>query len=302
MKRFYTADEYAQLKGVDESTVHRWTQSGKAKVVSFGQGKKVPKLIIHNDSDDDTPFILAIMNMKGGCGKTMISCHLATLLSKINFRVLIIDTDHQNQCESFFPEQNYDYTIKDALLGNQPITRCIYPTYTKTSELSIIYSDYSLALIEDQINSMDRLAELVATVQHDFDFIVIDTSPSFYMLNRNVARTATHIIVPIVPVTLHTKGMTHFFDGIRQVAKVSDERVCGIVPNMVNEKLVQHRSYLEILRDDYPDLMYDTIIPLDNRIPKVNDRNSTIFDEAEKSKASQALKQFTWETLRRLNK
>jgi cellulose biosynthesis protein BcsQ len=58
------------------------------------------------------------MNLKDGCGKTTIASHLAALLSILDFKVLLIDTDHQNQCRLFFPERSYENTLLDALEGS----------------------------------------------------------------------------------------------------------------------------------------------------------------------------------------
>lgn len=296
MKKYYSVEKFAEKHAVNLSTVHRWVQKKKYPSLSISQ--RIPQLII--EEIDSSPVVFALMNLKGGCAKTTVACHLASLLSKLEYRVLLVDTDHQNQCELFFPEQGYKYTIKDILNRNAPIESCIYPTSTKTSSLDIIYSDYGLALMTHRLSNKDELKNLLEPIKHNYDYIIIDTSPDFDMMNINVARIATHVIIPVVPVTLHMKGMVHNFTALEEVAEVSNERIIGIVPTIVNDKIAQHKAYLELLKTEYGALMYSHYIPLDNHVPKINDFNLTIFDYREKSKASQAFKWFVWETLQRL--
>lgn len=294
--KFYTIEEFAQLNEVSESTIKERCLKGKYK--SFHVSQSLPKLIIDEESPKET-FSISLMNLKGGCGKTTIASHLAIMLAKLEFRVLIIDCDHQNQCRFFFPDMEYDYSIKNLLADEKSVEDCIY-TPESDFKIDIIFSDYSLALFAADLRDDEKLVKAIAPVKDNYDFIIFDTSPNFDIVNRNVARASSHIIIPIIPTKLHIEGLGHNIVGLEQIAKIPMERIIGVIPNIVKDKAAQHKAYLELLHEEYPEAIYPDFIPEDINLPKVNDFHINIFDYREKSKSSQALKKFTWETLRRL--
>ncbi len=293
--KFYTIEEFAKLKDIGESTAREWCLKGKQKNLVVSQS--LPKLIIDENGSKET-FVISLMNLKGGCGKTTIATHLAILLAKLEFKVLIIDCDHQNQCRFFFPDQEYDYSIKNVLSEDCDTEEAIYKPETDY-DIDIIYSDYSLALFAADLRDEEMMLKIIEPVKQNYDFIIFDTSPNFDIINRNVARASTHIAIPIIPTKLHIEGLGHNIIGLEQIAKIPMERIIGVIPNIVKEKAAQHRAYLELLRDEY-ETVYNVHIPEDINLPKVNDFRINIFEYREKSKSSQALKKFTWETLRRL--
>lgn len=296
MKKFYTPEEYAKIENVEVRTIYNQMKSRKLLAVDIKQ--KLPKLI-YTDFDANGSAIISLMNLKGGCGKTTIAVHLASMLARLNFKTLLIDGDHQNQCEMFFQAIPYKYTIKNVIEGYN-IKDCIYQVQTGDSLLDIIFSDYDLALVSSKFNDDDLLINVLEPIKDNYDFIIIDTSPNFDIININVARASTHIIIPIIPQPLHIKGMQHNIKALKTVANIPMDRIIGIIPSIVKPDKSQQKAYIELLKEENGDLLYDAIIPEDTFIPKVNDARTTIFDLREKSKGSQAFKTFTWETLRRI--
>ena len=294
--KFYTTAEYAEKIGVDEAVVKKQAIAGKVK--SINVTKSQPNLIM--DQENTETSIIGLMNLKGGAGKTTLASHLAVMLSKIGLKVLLIDTDHQAQCKLFFPQQDYEFALDDILSQNANVKDAIYSVNTENSKLDIIYSSYSLALFAHNYKNLDGFLEMVNKVKDDYDFIVVDTSPNFDIINRNVATTVTHIIIPVIPTNMHVEGIEHQRDALQKIAHVPLERIIGIIPNNVNEKKVEHPSYIEYLKEVYTDVVFDTYIPGDPWLEKVSTYGTNLFDYREKSRASQALKKFTWETLRRL--
>jgi len=240
------------------------------------------------------------MNLKGGAGKTTLAAHLAIYLSKLDFKVLLIDTDHQSQCKLFFPQQEFNYAIDDILSKNIDVHDAIYTVTTETSKLDIIFSSYALALFASDYKNLDGFLELINKVKKNYDFIIVDTSPNFDIINRNVAMAVTHIIIPVIPTNMHVEGVEHQIQALDKIAHVSLDRIIGILPNIVVSKQVEHPTYIEYFNKVYGDLVYTANIPRDPFLEKVSSFNTNIFDYREKSKASQAIKKFVWETLRRI--
>lgn len=295
--KYLTVEDYAKNENVTSKTIYEHVKHKKLAEINIKQD--LPKLVYNSASKKFTE-IIAFMNLKGGAGKTTISVHTAAMLSKLNFKVLLIDTDHQNQCRLFFPDQHYDYSLKTVLAEEAPITDCIYTTQTETSNIDIIYSSYSLTLFAAKFYDQDKLKTLIDQVKSNYDFIIIDTSPNFDIININVARAANRIIVPLTPTTLHIEGMAHNFEALEKVAEINTKNVLGILPSIYNDKKAEHRAYLELMREEYPHLLFDIQIPQDTHLEKVATDRKTILDAREKSKSSQSFKKFIWELLRRL--
>ncbi len=294
---YYTVEEYAKKQKLTPKTIYEYVKQKKLSEINIKQD--LPKLVYVPDSKRNAE-VIAFMNLKGGAGKTTITVHTATMLSKLDFKVLLIDTDHQNQCRLFFPEQHYDHSLKSALADEASLKECIYKARTETSELDILYSSYSLTLFAAKFNNQNKLKSLIDEIKASYDFIIIDTSPNFEIININVARAASRIIVPLTPTTLHFEGMAHNFEALEKVAEIDTTKVLGILPSIYNEKKAEHRAYLELINEEYPHLLFKTSIPQDTHLEKVATDRKTIFDVREKSKSSQSFKKFVWELLRRL--
>lgn len=299
MNKYYPIKKYAQITGQDTTTIYKQIQGRHHTTIQFTKG--IETLIVKNVNNKAE--IISLMNLKGGCGKTTLAAHLAAYLSKLKFKVLLVDTDHQNQCQYFFPEKHYEYTLKDVLQEKQDIKSSIYTTNTVDSELDIIYSDYDIAFLASDIDFLrkkEQLNKSLNEIEEDYDFIVIDTSPNFDIITINAALSSSHIIIPVMPVPLHIQGMSHNIKALREITKISEDKILGIIPNIVDIKRAQQSAYLEKLKEDLPYLMYGVYIPNSADISKCNDFRTNIFDYREKSKVSQALKKFVWETLTRL--
>ncbi|MDH4129809.1 MAG: ParA family protein [Spirochaetota bacterium] len=297
---FMTVDEYAKKDNVSLQAIYDRVNQGKLGEVDLAH--KTPKLVFDKDKLEKG-YVIAFSNLKGGCGKTTIACHTAALLSKVGFKVLLIDTDHQNQCESFFPEREYEYTINDVFLNNNNIKNCIYKTKTNTSFLDIIFSDYKLAIKAPEIKDRDILSKSIKEIKNQYDFIIIDTSPNFDIITQNVVRAANGIIIPMIPHPLHLKGLNHNLSGLEEVAEVpTTERILGILLNIYDRKQAIHRDTITLLtsEESYKKMLFETVIPTDPQLPKVTLFNTTIFDFKENSTSSQAFKKMLFEALRRI--
>lgn len=295
--KFLTTQEFANINSVDDSTVKKWAQEGKVK--SYNIHHRLSNLILDPKTEKKTS-IVGLMNLKGGAGKTTLAAHFAILLSKLNFKVLLIDTDHQNQCKLFFPEQQYEYAIDDLLNGDKEIINGVYSVSTEDSKLDIIYSSYSLALFARNYKNLDGFYELIDKLKPNYDFIIVDTSPNFDIINHNVAVTVSHIIIPVIPTNMHVEGIEHQIKALEGIANIPLNRIVGILPNNVSEKKVEHPTYIELLKSEYGEGVFENFIPSDPWIEKVTTYRTNIFDYREKSKSSQALKKAVWDFLRRL--
>lgn len=299
--KFYTVEEYSELKNVNPKEPYEWVKSGKLNEVNIAH--KTPKLVYEPD-ETKLAHVISFMNLKGGAGKTTISVNVAIYLSKLGFNVLIIDTDHQNHARFFFKEMEYEKSIVDALENPNETNNCIYNVESGTSVIDMIFSSFNLELFADDFKDEEGLINVINNVKSKYDFIILDTSPAFNIISRNAANASDSIFIPLKPEPLHYEGMNHYLGALMMKTKIQKENIKGMLFNLVNENAAQHRGYIEFLRDEYTDFCLENHIPLDVHIPKTVDTllgvRTNIFDYKEKSKASQALKKITWEILRRV--
>lgn len=144
--------------------------------------------------------VIAIINRKGGCGKTTTAKNLAYDLSNLNKRVLLIDMDPQRNCTDGLSIRKYKKTVISLLQGN--IKKCIYTTRFKNLDL-IPGSDYLASeKVDDQI-----VKNQLQQVKKEYDYIIIDTSPYFNKLIAEIMLAHDFIIIPTEVLEDSVKGM-----------------------------------------------------------------------------------------------
>lgn len=148
---------------------------------------------------------IAIVNQKGGCGKTTIAINLASTLAARGLRTLLVDMDSQSHCAVGLavPEEQIEQSIYDILISHargEPIK--LSEILWQISEgFELAPSSIDLAAFDQQMVGMaDRensLKKVLATVNKEYDYAVIDCPPSVNLLTFNAIRAATDIVVPV---------------------------------------------------------------------------------------------------------
>lgn len=294
---YFTAKEFADKNNLAESTIRKKASDGILKNIQVNTVK--PTLYAFPEEIDTS--VVAFMNLKGGAGKTTISVHTAIWLADLGFKVLLIDTDHQNQCRFFFEEFRYSYNIGDVLSGEKNIKDAIYPIKSQSAKLDMIFSSYDVAFKIRELKETTILTEKIEEIKNEYDFIIIDTSPDLNIMHDNVAIASTHIFIPAIPNRMNYEGVEHELRGLK-VAMNQDltYKVKGIIFNMFNHKREEHNYFINIAKEDYPTLYIDQQINYDTYLEKVASMGTNIFEERPKANASVYLKNVIWEILRRI--
>ena len=143
--------------------------------------------------------VIAIINQKGGVGKTTTAVNLSALLGAMGQRVLMIDLDPQGNTTSGLGMEVDDKSIYEVIMGRMKLTDVMEETEFKN--LSIAGSDVRLANAELELVEVEkreyRLKTAVQSVQQDFDFIFIDCPPSLGLLTINALGAADSVLIPI---------------------------------------------------------------------------------------------------------
>jgi chromosome partitioning protein len=145
--------------------------------------------------------VISVANQKGGVGKTTTAVNLGAALAEIGYRVLVVDLDPQGNATTGLGinPHTLDASIYDVLLRDVPMEDCIEPTSLRN--LFVVPATIDLAGAEIELvpafSRELRLRRALATVQNDFDFVLIDCPPSLGLLTINGLAASTEVLVPI---------------------------------------------------------------------------------------------------------
>jgi chromosome partitioning protein len=199
--------------------------------------------------------VIAVVNMKGGVGKTTTAVHLATGLSQADRRVLLVDADPQGNVGQVFqlaPER----TIRDVMLGDVPVAEAVMREVRPGLDV-LAASPAAFALDVQLAGAVQRetiLARRLAAAA--YDVVVIDSSPSMSLLTYNALLCATEIVVPVGMDSLAIVGARQTLDGVAEIRRLWPDRslrLAAIVPTALNPQTHAARAALAALEAE-PDM------------------------------------------------
>ena len=226
--------------------------------------------------------IIAILNHKGGVGKTTTTINLAAALQQKKKRVLAIDMDGQaNLTESFGFSIEEEKTVYGAMRGEYPL-----PLVKVGNGISIVPSCLDLSAAESElINEPGRelilkglIARLLDTQQ--FDYILIDCPPSLGLLTLNALTAADYLIIPVQAQFLAMRGMAK----ITNVIEIVRERlnpnlnIGGIVITQFDKRKTLNKNVSEIINDSFCDKVFKTVIRDNVALAEAPIKGKNIFE------------------------
>ena len=166
--------------------------------------------------------VIAIANQKGGVGKTTTAINLAASLAVLEKKVLIIDADPQANTTSglnFSPDNDQKRTLYEVMIGTIDIRDALIQT--ELHDLQMIPSHINLVGAEiEMIETPDResiLKQRLAPIRDDYDFIIIDCSPSLGLITINSLAAADSVMIPVQPEFFALEGLGKLLQTIRLV-------------------------------------------------------------------------------------
>ncbi len=254
------------------------------------------------------PRIIAIVNQKGGVGKTTTAINLAAGLAEGGAEVLLVDLDPQGNASTGLgvePNQR-NRTSYDVLIEEMPASEAI--RQTAMPRLFIIPANSDLSSTDMELVSNERRSFLlcdalrhVSMDEHRFDFIVIDCPPSLNLLTVNAMVAADSVLVPLQSEFFALEGLSQLMLTIREVRQSANPalRIEGILLTMFDGRNNLAQQVERDVRATLGDLVFQVVIPRNVRVSEAPSYALPVLSYDSSSKGSEAYRALAQELLLR---
>ncbi|MBE0534419.1 MAG: AAA family ATPase [Phycisphaerae bacterium] len=236
---------------------------------------------------------IAIINQKGGCGKTTVAINLASSLAAHAKKTLLVDMDPQSHCAVGLavPEEQIEQSVYDVLISNargEPI-RLAEVLWQISDGFELAPASIDLAAFDQQMTGvLDRegcLAAVLEKVERDYDYVIIDCPPSVSLLTFNAIRAATDVVVPVETGYFSLHGLSKQLDTLSVLCRQCSRQInVMVLASMYDIRTKMGREILGELRKQFSGKMFKTIVNFNTKLKEAASLGQPIseYDPASK--------------------
>jgi chromosome partitioning protein len=237
--------------------------------------------------------VLAIVNQKGGVGKSTTAVNLTAALGMLGKHVLLIDLDPQgNSTSGFGLTKQRERCIYNGIVEEVPLRELV--EHLPDSTVDIIPSTIQLAGAEVELVSAfsreSRLKNLIEPLRAEYDYLLIDCAPSLGLLTVNALTAADGLMIPVQCEYYALEGLSKLLDSERLVKTHLNPglEIFGVVMTMYSSRTKLAQQVVDETREFFGDVVFETLIPRTVRLSEAPGFGQTIFDYNPQGKGAQA--------------
>lgn len=258
-----------------------------------------------NENKPKDAQVFAVVNQKGGVGKSTTAVNLAAALGEAGKEVLLIDLDPQGNATSGFglSKNHRAACVYDALLGDKTLEEIA--DKTDSPGVTVVPATIQLAGAEVELVSAisreTRLRALVEPVRKSYDYILIDCAPSLGLLTINALTAADGLIIPIQCEYYALEGLSKLLDSIRLVNTHLNAHleIFGVLMTMYNPRTNLSNQVVEEVRKHFAEKVFKTLIPRSVRLSEAPSYGQPITEYDTKGKGAIAYRAMAKEVIER---
>lgn len=236
---------------------------------------------------------IAVVNQKGGCGKTTVSINLASALADVGQKVLLVDMDPQSHCAVGLavPEEQIEQSIYDVLISrsrNEPI-RLTEILWQISDRMELAPASLDLSAFEQQMIGVTEreccLKDALSEIKNDYDYVVIDCPPAVSLLTFNALRAADEVVVPVETGYFALHGLSRQLETLSILCRRCSQQVdVRVLASMYDIRTKMAREILAELRNHFADKMFKTVVCFNTKIKEASSFGQPIseYDPASK--------------------
>ena len=244
--------------------------------------------------------VISFANQKGGVAKTTTTLNLGVALAEQDLKVLLVDLDPQGNLtmsQGLNPD-TIERSMFDVLVHRLPIQEVI-----RRAEVDLAVSSIDLAGAELALSSMigreRALEKALVAVKDDYDYVLVDTPPSLGLLTINALVASNGVIVPVQCEYLSLRGLVQLENTLSMIRENLNPEVGieGILPTMYDSRTLHSREAVEILRENFGDLVFETKIRKTVRYAEAPVKGTSVLKYDPSGSAAEAYRELAKEVL-----